>query len=469
MGEFRSPGTTSSSVDRERGLAILRARAETPALKKILSLLGSDADLHIVGGVVRESLAGDLQTDLDLATKLPPDEVRARLAKGGVRVIETGIAHGTVTALLDDETIEITTFRVAGARSGSAFAKTIETDLRGRDFTINAVAFSLQTAELVDPLGGLADLIANLLRAVGDAASRFAEDPLRILRMVRFGPAAGRLLDPATRVAAQQAAASLSSVSRERIRVELEKILLGSHVGDGLRALRDLGLLQYTVPELVEGVGLEQNEFHVEDVFSHTVTVVENAPAKLRLRLAALFHDIGKPRTLSTDVSGNRHFYNHEKVGYEICKERMEHLRFSHDETQAVSELVRLHMRPLDCGPAGVRRLMRDLGDLLEDWKDLKRADSPPVLERDAFEERLRAFETLLQSERDRLQRKNFRILAINGDDLIAAGFQPGRELGAVLKALDELVIEDPDLNERAVLLARAAAMRTSGKHRDGP
>lgn len=458
MAESRSHGITSSSPTNTASSPELRLQklASSSRLKKLIQALGADSKLVIVGGAVREAFVSGREVDLDLATAYPPEKVRALLEKKKIQTYETGLQHGTITAVVEHENIEITTFR--RIRNDQAeYSDSLAEDLSFRDFTINAIAFDPATGKVIDPLGGIDDLTKNILRACGEARARFAEDPLRVMRMARFGPADGRKIEEKTALAAKEAAPLLEKISVERIRQELEKLIMRPNAGAGVRALSEFNILQYVLPELLPSVGFEQNKFHYEDVFEHTLTVLDAADFDLTVRLAALFHDIGKPASLTIGEEGNRHFYLHEEIGARICKDAMRRLRFSNQRINAVSQLVRLHMRPIDCGPAGVRRLMRDLGDNFENWKKLKRADYPPVMEKEEFEKRYQSFIALVESEKERLARTNQKTLAVDGNDLIELGEKPGKRLGNILKFLENLVIENPDLNNRSVLLERAA------------
>jgi len=458
MDKSRTRGKTLSETGEgdSKLLETLSTLSTTPLITRIEQALGPEGQLHVVGGTVRDFASGKRACDIDLATPLHPDEVEAKLVSAEIRVVKTGIEHGTLTAVVDGNNIEITTFRKPGSRTESDYSKTIEEDLSGRDFTINAIAYSLAKKALIDPHHGLPDLRSGLLRAVGSATDRFKEDPLRILRMVRLGPADGRTVDEETQNSASKLRTLLEGVSIERIRTELEKILVSEHPSAGLRSLQALELLEYTIPELLPAVGFEQNDFHVEDVFDHILSVVDRAPQNLLLRLSALFHDMGKPHTLSVGEDGRRHFFNHEAISEEITKKVMTRLRFSKELTKSVALLVSLHMRPLSCGPTAVRRLMRELEDHLSDWLALKVADAAPTMPEEEFNEMLTHFTTLLEKEILRQKESPYGKLAVNGHDLIVLGLSPGRFLGQVLGELEEIVIEDPSLNDKEVLLKRA-------------
>jgi tRNA nucleotidyltransferase (CCA-adding enzyme) len=377
-------------------------------------------------------------------------------------VIETGIQHGTVLAVIDDVHMEVTTFRQPADRNTQVNAHDITTDLSGRDFTINALAFCLATSTLIDPYGGAADLAQGTLRTVGDPRTRFEEDPLRILRMVRFGAAQGRTTDTVTEDAARALVSSLAKVSVERIRHELDQILMSPCPAAGVHKLLEIEALPYTIPELLPSVGFEQNRYHIHDVFDHILAVVDRTPPDKILRWAAIFHDIGKPHTLSVDPSGERHFYSHEVVSTTLSWERMQALKFAHDDMKRISSVVRYHMRPIDCGPAGVRRLIRDLGDNLALWRVFKDADSSPTIPGEAISETARAFDALLESEQKKLEVPSYGRLAVNGEDLKQLGIKPGPAMGRLLKKLEEQIIEDPSQNIKEVLLEMAKNLLTA-------
>ena len=461
MDECRSPGKCSSAACRDDGssLARLKKISSSPLVSELTKSLGADAQLHLVGGTVREALLGETQKDLDFACAYPPERTSEILTKRGIRVVETGMKHGTVTAVMEQQHLEITTFRRPGSIRPDDYSKSIDEDLGGRDFTINAIAYSLHTHKLIDPFRGIEDLRLQILRAVGSAQDRFREDPLRILRMIRFGPAAGRSIESTTRQAAQSEASSLARISAERIHDELTRILVSAHAGDALQTMLDLKIIDVVLPEMLPSVGFEQNDFHIHDVFQHTLWVLDRCPPSPQLRWSALFHDLGKPKSLSVDEKGRRHFYRHEEYSTDIADQVMHRLRFSNDDIAAIKTVVRHHMRPLECGPSGVRRLIRDLGEQFNDWRIFKGADAPPKIDQKIVDEKLAQFNALYEEELRRRQGSGLPKLAISGNDLIGLGLPPGRELGSILKQLEEMVIEKPELNDAAALLNQAKAL----------
>jgi tRNA nucleotidyltransferase (CCA-adding enzyme) len=432
-----------------------RELAHGSRLAPILSALRSDADVHLVGGSVRDLALGISATDIDIASALLPQEAVSRLVGSGLKVVETGLKHGTITIVHEGEHIELTTFRQPTPHHVNLFASSIEEDLSGRDFTINAIAVSLTTLALVDPFGGLKDLQEAKLQCVGDAHSRFNEDPLRLMRMIRFGVAAGRTVDPRTYDAAGELITRISEVSVERIQAELKRILIAPHPAAAMRQMLALGLLKQILPELLPMVGVEQNEFHTEDVFDHTLSVLERCPPNATLRLIALFHDSGKPATLSTGEDGRRHFYEHETISERLCLTALERLKFSSEEIAHVSRVVRMHMRPIECGPPGIRRILRDIAPYYDDWRTFKYADAPPIMADDQVRERLSHFDEMVATELRRREKQGSR-LAISGNDLIELGMKPGVAMGKLLKELEELVIETPELNVKEDLLREA-------------
>lgn len=451
-----SPPPGATSFDLSDALQKLKNLAESNSVKLIATTLGNDAALHIVGGAVRDTIEGKDGVDLDLATILTPAEVTARLTNAKIHWVPTGIDHGTVLAVLDDNEIEITTFRLPGGlreKPGSVkYSQSISEDLAGRDFTINAIAYDINSGKLIDPTWGLPDLSEKVVRTVGNSTDRFREDPLRLMRMVRFGTADGRSIDPVTFAAAKELSNSITSISVERVRDELIKILCKPKAGNGLRSLRELGILDLILPEVVPSYDFEQNEFHRFDVFEHTLEVIDNSEPDPLLRLTALFHDLGKPHTFSVGDDGRRHFYKHEFKSEHLTKDALKRLRCSNQMTKDVALLVRYHMRPLECGPAAVRRLIRDLGPLLDPWISFKRADSlgAKVTPKD-IEAAISKFSKMLEAERSK--GSDFLRLAVSGEDLKALGVTEGPVLGNILSALKEMVISDPSLNAKDKLL----------------
>lgn len=438
--------------------------AESPQLGILRRALGEEAELHLVGGSVRDAILSLPSFDLDLASALSPEEILERLSKAEIRVIPTGLQHQTVTAvpIPGEAAVEITSFRSAGMspESGLVLGTSIEEDLSYRDFTVNALAFSLSGHHLIDPHSGLEDIQRKVIRAVGDATSRFTEDPLRILRMLRFSCFEGFSLDAETKESSKAFATRIGGIAPERVREEFSKILLSSRADFGLNQLVELGFLKEFIPELVDCVGFEQNEFHPHAVFEHTLVVLMKTAPELRLRLAALFHDIGKPPSLSVDTEGRRHFYRHESIGADMTKDILKRLRYPNALSDEVVTLVRTHMRPITAGLPGLRRLLRDTEEVYDDWRALKEADASSVLlDQSQLKKELEHFDELMEEVKKGPNVSPLKNLAINGKDLIELGLTPSPRFGEILRELHERVLDEPELNTKESLLALVAKL----------
>lgn len=427
-----------------------------PQVVFVLNRLRSLADSYLVGGCVRDHLLGRVPKDYDIATALLPDQVKPLFPK----VIPTGERYGTVAVLVAGMSIEVTTFRADGNYSDGrrpdsvTFGKTIEEDLARRDFTINAMAWAPETG-LIDPFGGLDDLHAEVIRAVGDPLERFREDALRMLRAIRFAVTLRFSLLPGLGGSIFQQAAMLENVSAERIRDELNKILLSPEPVRGINLLFKTDLLRQFLPELFRCYCFEQfNDHHTFDVFDHTLATLENTPAVLHLRLAALLHDIAKPETF-TLVDGTGHFYGHEDKGAEMTKVILERLKYDRATIDKVTLLVKEHMFPDNMGTKATRRFIARVGaehipDLLElRLADLKGSGRPYD---DSHVDRIRTILAEMETQGIAHPQSD---LAVNGHDVMEAlKIGPGPLVGKTLRYLQDKILENPALNNRESLLA---------------
>ena len=465
-----------------------RVFAELDRLDDILRPLGerfSDAghQLALVGGPVRDAMLGRPIVDLDLTTDAHPAETE-RLLKGWADAVwDVGRAFGTIGARKGDWQVEITTYRSEAYDADSrkptvSYGDNLVGDLGRRDFAVNAMAISLPSREFEDPFGGLVDLANGVLRTPGRAEDSFSDDPLRMVRAARFAAQLGFTCDPAVVAAMTSMAERITIVSAERVRDELVKLILAPEPRRGLTLLVETGLAEYVLPEL-PALALERDEHHRhKDVYEHTLTVLEQAVAQedrlggpdFTVRFASLMHDVGKPRTRRFLDDGTVTFHHHDVVGAKLTRKRMQALRFSKDETDAVSTLVELHLRFHGYGTgewtdSAVRRYVRDAGGQLERLHILTRADCTTRNQRKA--DRLQRTYDELESRIARLSEEE-ELASIRPDldgnqimEILGVG--PGREVGAAYKFLLELRLDNGPMSyddARAALLEWAASQR---------
>ena len=426
--------------------------------------------LYLVGGSVRDELLGRPLTDYDFTTDAHPDEIRRLLsAARPENVYAVGEKFGTICATMEGDTIQVTAYRGERYNPKSrkpevTFGVSLRDDLARRDFTINAMAREVRGSVVADPFGGRDDLAARLVRAVGDPAARFAEDPLRLLRAVRFATTLDFAIEPATAEAIRRQAGELQHISRERVAEEMNKLLLAESPSRGIRLLVDLDLMRYIIPEMMPMVEMKRTtQRRHKDIFNHVMQVLDKAPASLELRWAALLHDIAKPATFSMR-EGQVHFFGHEALGAQWTHEILTRLHFDRHRVDAVSALVARHMRIntySDWSDGAVRRFMREAGDQLGDLFALSRADiTSHRFERvqavlanvDHLEQRVRELEA--QAEIAKLHSP------LDGVELMTMFSRPpGPWIGKVKAYLLDLVLDgalDQDDKERGAELARA-------------
>ncbi len=427
-----------------------------PVLYILNQFQNSGYAAYVVGGCVRDTLCGKTPSDWDITTAARPEETMALFA----RTVPTGLKHGTVTVLIDDEPFEVTTFRLDGVYENHrspetvSFTDDITADLSRRDFTMNAMAYHPKVG-LVDPFGGQTDVNARLIRCVGDPEKRFDEDALRMLRAVRFSAQTGFKIDTNILSALHKLAGLIDSVSAERIRDELVKILISDRP-EAVLSLYETGLLAHILPELDRCFTTEQHiKYHCYDVGRHSLEVLRHTPATVSLRLAALLHDIGKPDKLTIDIDGVTHFHGHDLRSSELAEAILTRLRFDNETKDTVLQLIRWHDREIVETKAAVRRAMNKLGySLFADLLLLKRADSygqnPVFLEaRQKQYDHIEALYREILADGDALSLSD---LAINGRDIMQLGYR-GKAVGEALNSAMSHVLEYPDQNQKEQLL----------------
>jgi len=443
-----------------------------PVLKEIASMFtASQKEIYLVGGAVRDMHMGKKIHDWDLATDALPEEVMAIVRRAGGKVIPTGIKHGTVTVLYKNNSAEVTTFRTESDYSDGrrpdnvSYAATIEEDLSRRDFTMNAIAMRLPDGKIADPFGGAKDIKKELIRCVGEPQERFNEDGLRPLRAVRFASQLGFIIEQKTLDAIPLVLPVCEKVSWERVRDEIDKILASSLPSQGIRLMEETGLLKLFIPELDNCRGIDQKGFHQFDVLDHSLLACDYAAANnfsYEVRLAALFHDIGKPDVRDIDETGVYTFYRHEEVSAEMCRTIMNRMRYPNIVIDKTCHLVKQHMFLYtdEWSDSAVRRFIARIGeDNLEDIYRLRRAD---IYGFSGKKPDYRSIEKLVERVNKVLEKGNafsIKNLAVSGNDLMAIGIPGGKMIGVILKQLLETVLDDPTQNTRERLLEIAGKL----------
>ncbi len=433
-------------------------------VKKALDIIHKNGfEGYIVGGCVRDSLMGINPKDYDITTSALPEQTKQIFKE--YRVIETGIKHGTVTVLINKYPLEITTYRIDAEYKDNrhpdyvTFTLSLEEDTARRDFTMNSIAYNEENG-IVDFHGGESDIKNKIIRCVGDPDKRFNEDALRIMRAIRFSSVLGFEIEEHTKEAIFRNKELLRNISAERIASELIKLLCGSSVYSVLMEYIDV--LGAVIPELLPMKGFEQNNIHhIYDVWEHTAKAVESIEPTPILRLSALFHDIGKPDTY-IEKNGMGHFYGHANVSCEITKNILDRLKLDNYTKDTVLQIVKLHDFPIKDNRFAVKKFLnKHSPEMLFMVLKMKRADdlakNPFVLER------LSTFDKIEQIGNEILQEQtcfSLKDLAVKGGDLIAIGFEPGKEIGIVLKKLLDAVIAERIPNEKEQLINFAKGLK---------
>ena len=444
-----------------------KVRIELPEkVSYIINTLNRNGfEAYAVGGCVRDSMLGRTPQDWDITTSAKPHQVKELFHP----TIDTGIQHGTVTVMLAHEGFEVTTYRIDGEYEDARHPKEVRftsnllEDLKRRDFTINAMAYN-ETDGLIDAFDGIGDLKRGVIRCVGDPRERFTEDALRMLRAVRFAAQLEFCIDAGTREAIAALAGKIVKVSAERIQVELVKLLMSGNPGE-LETAYDTGLTAVFLPEFDRMMETEQNNpHHCYTVGRHTLAALCNVPGDKVLRLAMLLHDVAKPVCRTTDEEGVDHFYGHPAEGSGMARTILRRLKFDNDTTGRVCRLVQWHDDNPELTKRSVRRAIHRIG--MGQYPALfavKRAD---ILAQSGYqmEEKLAyvdAYERMYEEILARQECLTIGELAVTGNDLIAVGMEPGKEIGAMLKQLMEIVLEEPEKNTREELIKIVSDLRS--------
>lgn len=434
----------------------------TNEAKLLLDLINNSGyEAYAVGGFVRDAIMNREAGDIDIASSALPSELEAILDDNGIKYIETGLKHGTITAIINHIPYEITTFRTDGEYNDNRhpdnvqFVRNIKEDLARRDFTINAIAYN-DINGIVDIFGGIEDIKNKTIRCVGDPDKRFREDALRIIRCLRFSSVLGYKIEEKTKEAIFNNKALLKNIAIERVFIELNKLLVGDYVEDVLLEYREV--FAVIIPELSDTFDFDQNtKWHIYDIYTHIVKSVSLSPKKDYIRMAVLLHDIGKPHCLRVDERGIYHFFGHEIVSAEIAYKVLKRFKASNDYINKVVTLIRKHNDYITNDSADIKHWLNELGiELTLDYIDVKIADlSSHNLdlsqhEIDTINNTRYSIENIIDSG------EPFSIsqLDINGNDIKNLGYN-GREIAECLNYLLEIVIDNPKMNTKENLIKK--------------
>lgn len=438
-------------------------RIKLPEKVKLIIQRITDAgfEAYAVGGCIRDSLLMRTPDDWDITTSATPFQIKALFS----HTVDTGIKHGTVTVLAGGEGFEVTTYRIDGEYEDNRhpseviFTPSLEEDLKRRDFTINAMAYNEKDG-LVDLFDGINDIQRGLIRCVGDPARRFSEDALRIMRAVRFSAQLGYQIDEPTREAIRRLAPNLKRISAERIQTELVKLVMSPHP-EYLKTAYELGITKVVFPEFDKCMEMPQNNpHHCFGVGEHTLESMKAVPADRILRLTMLFHDIGKPETVTVDEEGISHFHGHPVMSEEIGGKVLRRLKFDNHTIDQVTRLVRYHDYYVEPSQRCVRRAIMKVGeDIFPMLLQVKKADmeAQSVYQREEKEENLKEVSRIYEQILAQKQCVSLKTLDVTGRDLMEqTGMLPGKRIGEVLKYLLDFVVDDPARNQKEILLKEA-------------
>ena len=425
------------------------------------TIMEAGYEAYAVGGCIRDSILGREPDDWDITTSASPYQIKELFP----RTLDTGLKHGTVTVMMDKEGFEVTTYRIDGEYEDGrhpkevTFTSNLIEDLKRRDFTINAMAYNEKNG-LIDIFEGIEDIQRKIIRCVGNPIERFTEDALRMMRAVRFSAQLGYEIEEKTAEAIKVLAPNLSKISAERIQVELVKLVTSPNP-DFLRIAYETGITAVILPEFDICMETKQNNpHHCYSVGEHTLKAMKAAKADKYLRLALLFHDIGKPGKKTTDEEGIDHFYGHPVLSEEMTGRILHRLKFDNDTIYVVKRLVLFH--DYQTGPTfkSVRRAVMKIGeDIFPLLFEVKHGDiaAQSDYKKERKLEKLHAVKEIYEQVLAQKQCVSLKTLAVTGRDLIEqVGMTPGKELGKMLNDLLELVIEEPSLNEKSLLIDKA-------------
>lgn len=427
----------------------------------IHTIEASGYEAYAVGGCIRDSMLGRIPNDWDITTSALPSEIKTIFPY----TFDTGIRHGTVTVMINHVGYEVTTYRIDGIYEDSrhpkevSFTSNLVEDLKRRDFTINAMAYNDREG-IVDVFDGMGDLERGIIQAVGDPMERFTEDALRMMRAVRFAAQLGYRIEDATKQAVKRLAGRISNISAERIQAELVKLVTSPHP-DWIRLLYETGISEVIMPEFDAVMEATQNNPHhcytVGEHILHSMQYIPDGESRLKfLRFAMLFHDFGKACTKTTDENGIDHFHGHAAVSADMAKNILRRLKFDNETIETVYKLVYYHDYKIEEGAKYVRRAINRMGeDIFPLILKIKRADflAQSDFEREKKEQSLAKITALYEEILQKGECISLKTLALTGNDLIAEGIRPGKQLGEILNRMLSHVMDFPAHNTKQYLL----------------
>jgi tRNA nucleotidyltransferase (CCA-adding enzyme) len=453
----------SENIRTYKNILSIPENEKTEIFEIVKKLNSNGFECYLVGGSVRDLVLGHEVLDYDFATNALPENVM-KIFK---RVIPTGIKHGTVSVLMKEKQYEITTYRsdgkyLDGRRPDTiSFSETLEEDVKRRDFTINGLAYDINKELIIDHVSGLEDINKKVIRTIGDPVKRLNEDGLRSFRACRFAAKLYFSIDKETFAAMGKTLDIARQVSAERVRDELMKLLDTDKPSIGLEYMRECGLMKLILPELLEGLNLSQNKFHVYDIYYHSLYSCDAIPGENKIiKLAALLHDVGKTSTRKEIERGENTFYNHEVVGAKITKRIMKRLKFSNEEIERVTNLVLNHMFHYvdEWTDGAVRRFIRKVGlDNLKDLIVLRLADRRGNGQRDGLPAPIIQLQKRIEKVIEDDSALTVKDLDIDGHIIMQEfDVKPGPIIGNILNELLEMVLDMPEMNNRDNLLLKA-------------